>query len=153
MQFQNEEQPDLSLSEEKIYRAVLQSIEPREIRWTPKDGKNAGIEQSKLLLEWWWEVQDEETRNPADGAYRRVKGTCEARLTNHPDNRFRNWAEAILQREVPVGMNLDTDDLTGMRADITIKKVPDRRDPAKLWEEVAEIMPAFDAISQDVPPF
>jgi len=153
MQFVTEDQPDLSLSEDKIYRAVLMEIQPKEIRWTPDKGKNAGIEQTKILLEWWWEVQDESLRNPATGELRRVKGSCEARITNGADNRFRCWAEALLQREIGVGTPIDTDDLIALPADISIRKVPDRKDPAKVYDEIAEVLPVYDSAYQSEPPF
>lgn len=42
-----------------------------------------------------------------------IYGGMGARMTDSPENRLRLWAEAILQRELPVGFELDTDYLLG----------------------------------------
>jgi hypothetical protein len=83
---------------------------------------------------------------------RRVKGSIDARLSNHPKNQFRMWAEAMLDRQIPVGMVIDTDDLVGLSAEIVIGHRPDKKDPNKVWEEVAGVIPLSGAQSSE-PPF
>jgi hypothetical protein len=132
IQFTTEDQPDLTIPADTILRAKLLELKPREINWIDRKTNEP---KSKLLLEWWWEVTS------GDYTGRRVKGECDAKLTNHPGNRFHNWAETILGRQIPVGMGIDTDDLVGLSADISVGHRPDKKDPAKVWEFVDEVMP------------
>ena len=113
--------------------------------WT--DRKVSPPEQKESsTLQWWWEVQSTDEYNG-----RKVKGECNPQLTDNPNNRFRKWAEALLQREIPAGMGLDSDDLVGLTADITIRHRPDKKDPDKKWEEVDEVIPVTSLT--DEPPF
>lgn len=144
-----EDQKDLSIPEGKIVRAVLQEIKEKEISWIIKSGPDVGKTKTATLLEWWWEVQGPEYTKE-DGNQRRVKGESDARITNYAGNKFGVWATALLQREVVVGMPVDTDDLTGITADITVKHRPDKRDPSRTFEEVDEVIAVE---SFDEPPF
>lgn len=40
-----------------------------------------------------------------------IFGSVPARITNHPENKLRMWAEAILGMDLGIGFDLDTDDL------------------------------------------
>jgi hypothetical protein len=62
---------------------------------------------------------------------RRVKGECRPKLTNRPGNRFREWSEALLGRDIPIGMVIDTDDLLGLEAEIVIGHRQDKKDPTR----------------------
>lgn len=146
MQFTTEEEKDLTLPEDSIHRARLEEIKLRTYEFT-KDGETKEAQK----LEWWWEITS--TRMGPDYIGRKVKGECHPRLTNRPDNQFRNWAEALLGRSIPVGMGLDTDDLIGLEADIAIGHRADRKNPDKKWEFVSGVITA-DGYSQDSePPF
>lgn len=46
----------------------------------------------------------------------RIWGGCGFRLTDHPDNKLRQWVEALLGMEIAVGFELDTDYLVGREA-------------------------------------
>jgi len=143
--FTTEDQPDLTIPADTIHRAKLIELKPREINWIDKKTNEP---KSKTLLEWWWEIQGGEY------ASRRVKGECDAKLSNHPGNRFHNWAETLLGRQIPVGMGLDTDDLLGLQAEISVGHRPDKKDPAKVWEYVDEVMPVSGGFAlSDEPPF
>lgn len=143
--FTTEDQPDLTIPADTIVRAKLIELKPREINWTDKKTNEA---KSKTLLEWWWEVQSGEYKD------RRIKGECDAKLTNHPGNRFHNWSETLLGRQIPVGMGIDTDDLLGLSADISVGHRPDKKDPAKVWEYVDEVMPISGGFAMsEEPPF
>lgn len=142
--FVTEDAPDLTLPEDKIFRAQLKEMKLHTFTWT--DYKVSPPEQKEgRTLQWWWEVQTNDEYNG-----RKVKGECDPKLSNHPRNRFRMWAESLLQREIPVGMPIDTDDLVGLTADITIRHRPDKKDPTKKYEEVDEVMPVA---GDDGPPF
>lgn len=151
LQFTVVDAPDLTLPEDKIFRARLVEMKVHTFMWT--DHKVSPPEQKEgEVLQWWWEVQSQDEYNG-----RRVKGETDAKISNHPRNRFRLWGESLLGRELPMGMNLDTDDLVGLAADITIRHKPDKKDPAKKYEEVDEVMPATGGQQNDgwnsPPPF
>jgi hypothetical protein len=146
MQFTTEDQPDLTLPEDTFFRAQLVEIKPKEIEWTDR---KTNEHKTKTLLEWWWEVKSDDQYNG-----RKIKGECEARLTNHPNNRFHNWSEALLQREIPAGMGIDTDDLVGLMAEITVRWEPDKKDPSKKYERLDEVTPVTAGFAMsDEPPF
>lgn len=144
--FTVEDAPDLTIPEDTILRARLNDISDKTLNW--KDRKT-GEDKSSVILEWAWEVVGE-------GEYkgRTVKGTCDAKISNHPNNKFRVWAESLLGRELPMGMGVDTDDLIGLVADISVGHRPDRKDPAKKWEFVDEVIPVSGGFTVDSePPF
>lgn len=145
LQFVAEDEPDLTLPEDTIIRAQLTELKPRTIEWTSKQD---GSKKSATFLEWWWQVQ-----SPEQYATRKVKGECEAKLTNHPGNKFRNWSETLLGREIPVGMGIDTDDLVGLTADITVRHEKDKKDASKVWERVDEVIGVTNFSVSDQPPF
>jgi len=146
MQFTTEDQPDLTLPEDTFFKAQLIEIKPKEIEW---NDRKSGEHKQKTLLEWWWEVKSDDQYNG-----RKIKGECEARLTNHPNNRFHNWSEALLQREIPAGMGIDTDDLVGLMAEITVRWEPDKKDPSKKYERLDEVTPVTAGFAMsDEPPF
>ena len=149
LQFTTQEQLDLTLPEDSIHVAKLVDLKTRDV---PYKDKNDGSDKTFTKLEWWWEITATAIGDQYIG--RKVKGECPAELTSHPSNRFRNWAETLLGREIPVGMQLDTEDLLGLSAEVSIGHRPDRKDPAKIWEYVDEVLPlsgGFDL--NDEPPF
>jgi hypothetical protein len=145
MQFITEDEPDLTLPEDSIHRARLEEIKLRTFTWTDKKGE----EKDGQTLEWWWEITS--TRLGPEYVGRKVKAECNPKLSNRGDNRFRQWAEAILNRQIPVGMAIDTDDLVGLEADIVIGHRQDRKDKTKTWEFVSDVAPTEGG--QLEPPF
>lgn len=143
--FVTEDQPDLTLPEDSVHTARLLEIKPRTINWTNADGA-----QTRDVLEWWWEIT-----KSSDDQYvgRRVKGECAAKISNHPNNRFHAWAETLLGRQIPVGMGIDTDDLIGLQAEISIGHRQDKKDSNKVWEYVDEVMPVDGGFDLNEPPF
>ncbi len=144
MEFVTEDEPDLTLPEDSIHRARLDELKMRSFDWTDKDG----VKQTTTILEWWWRVVATNLGDEYVG--RRVKGECPPKLSNRPGNRFREWAEVLLGREIPVGMKLESDDLVGLEADIVIGHQQDKKDKDKVWERVTDISPAIGS-SADVP--
>lgn len=148
-QFETEEQQDLTLPEDSIHTAQLVDLKTRDVPFTDR---KTGEAKSFTKLEWWWEIVATNLEDKYIG--RKVKGECDAKLTSHPGNSFRNWAETLLGREIPIGMVIDTDDLIGLRAEVSIGHREDRKDPAKIWEFVDEVMPlSADFKLSDEPPF
>lgn len=145
--FITEDEPDLTLPEDMIFRARLIEIKPKLIEW--KD-KQTGEAKSRNMLEWWFEVLSD---NQYKG--RKVKAECEAKITNHPSNRFRAWSQVLLDREIPVGMGIDVDDLTGLACELTVRHEKSKTDASKIFERVDEILPATSGGGgfADEPPF
>lgn len=146
MRFTTEEEPDRTLPEDSIHRARLEEITLRTFTWY-KDG----VPTEGKTLDWWWQITS--TKLGPDYIGRRVKAECKPALTNRGDNRFRIWAEALLHREVPVGMAIDTDDLVGLEAEIVIGHRDDRKDSNKKWEFVSDVIPLAEGLQSDEPPF
>jgi hypothetical protein len=144
MHFTTENEPDTSLPEDSIHRARLEEIKLRTFEWTDRDGEK----REGQSLDWWWEI----TQSALGPQYigRKVKGECKAKLTNRDDNRFRQWSEVLLGREIPIGMSIDTDDLIGLEAEIVIGIRTDRRDPSKKFPFVSDVAPA-DTTGDDIP--
>lgn len=140
--------PDTSeqIPADTIHPAKLLDVTVQPIQW--KD-KVTGDTKTADLLKWKWEITE------GDYAGKWVWGSCDARLSTHPKNQFRNWSETLLGREVPPGLIIDTDDLLGLEAQITIKHRADKKDPAKVYVEVDEVLPGGDTgwSFDDQPPF
>ena len=143
--FKKEEQPDLSLPEDSIHRARLTEIDQKTINWIEN-----GTQKETEILEWWWEITA--TNLGPQYVGRRVKGSCSAYLGSGENNKFNAWAEALLNREIPIGADVDTDDLVGLEAEVVIGHKPNKKDPSKFFEEVQFVHPLSGAYSAD-PPF
>jgi hypothetical protein len=136
-----EDQPDLTIPEDTIVRAQLKELKDKTIEWTDKQTRE---KKSAVLTEWWWEV----TTGQYEG--RKVKGECDAGVTNHPRNRFRLWAEALLDRELDAEMAFDDEDLIGLSADLTVKhRHYEKNGEQRVIEEVDEVIPISG--SSDIP--
>jgi hypothetical protein len=59
----------------------------------------------------------------------------------------------LLGRQIPVGMGIDTDDLIGLQAEISIGHRQDKKDALKVWEYVDEVMPVDGGFDLNEPPF
>lgn len=145
-----QDKPDLTIPEDFIVRAKLNEIKYETVSGTSQRTKeDYSFEKST----WWFEVTSDNQYNG-----RKVKGEVTSDdgnfLSNHPNNKFRLWASALLGRSLEAGDNLDDDDLVGLSCDITVVHQPDRKDPAKKWERLDQVIPldgAFDF--NDEPPF
>jgi hypothetical protein len=138
-----EEEPDLTVPEDTIIVARLAEIKPRLMEWTDKTTQE---KKSKQRVEFWWQVISPERYNT-----RRLKGECDAKIDK--GGQFHSWAEAILDRQIPIGMGIDTDDLVGLNAEITVRHRKSK-DGTKTFEEVDVVMPASAAsVAMDKPPF
>ncbi len=148
MRFTTEEEKEVRIPEDSIHRARLEEIKLRTFGWTDK---RTGDEREAQVLDWWWRITSTTYGDQYVG--RRFKSECDAKLSSRSDNRFRMWAEALLGRDIPVGMAVDTDDLVGMEAEIVIGYQPDRRDKNKTWPYVSDVAPLDGSHHQYDPPF
>lgn len=141
--YQVEDEPDRTIPEDTIVRARLEEVKEETIPFTYKRGEKKGQKGEFTKLTWWWLVTDKEA---GEGLYegRKIKGECDAKLTNHPGNKFRNWSEAILGRELEVGQGVDPEeDLQGLVADISIKhRKYESGGEERIAEEVDEVISA-----------
>ncbi len=145
--FTNEDEPDLTIAEDTICRAILEDVKVRTFTW---NDRKTGEEKEGTSLDWWWKV----TQCPLGPEFigRKIKGECSTKMTNRDGNKLRAWSEALLHREIPVGMAIDTDDLIGLEADIVVGHRPDRKEPGRIWEFVSDVAPT-DATYGEEPPF
>lgn len=146
MKFVTQDEPDLTLPEDSIHRARLEDLNHRTFEWT--DYKTGEKKQGETL-EWYWAITSSST---PEYIGHKVRGECKPILSNRDGNRFRMWAEALLNREIPVGMAVETDDLVGLEAEIVIGHRVDKKDPSKKWPYVTDVAP-LDGSSQVEPPF
>lgn len=139
--WQVEDEPDRTIPEEKIVRGRLADLKTEHV--VPNDPSKEPF--TKLV--WWFEVTE-------DGLYfgRKIKGQTSAKLSNHPNNRFRQYAEALLRQELGVNTAISRSDLLGLPCEFTVRHEKDRKDPNKIWERVDEVLPLYSAQS-DTPPF
>lgn len=132
------------LPAETLLPAVLKSVEEKTIPFVNKQGKDDSF------TKWTWEFE------VIDGQYEglRAWGDTEPRLTNHPDNKVRQWAETLRGAEFEMGEGLDTDDLLGLTCCITVdNKEHTKKDGTKSYLcPVADVFPP-DAINENEPPF
>lgn len=134
-----------------IALATLEGIEAKDIAWLDKVEKGDDgqpLRRTATLLQWTFRLTD------GDYAGKTVRGTCDSRLSTHPKNVYRNWAETLLARELPVNGNLDTDDLIGLEAKVLVKHKVDKKDDTKVYVEVDELLPSGGGFQfSDEPPF
>jgi len=140
------EEPEfVLLPEDTLLRCRLNAVNPKEV---PYRDKNTG--EQKTFTKWEWEFQVIE----GEFAEKKIWGETNDKLTTHPDNKPRNWAEAILGQELDLGMEFDTDDIVGLIADVTVyhhhyTKNGEDRTIAK----IQDVLPAGKLSSAADPPF
>lgn len=123
-----------------LLKARLDSLDVRDIPFTDK---KTGEAKSFQKIEWIFKVIDGEFQG------KEVRGETSAYLTDHPENKFRNWSEALLNRSLDLGFVLDESDLVGATSLITVKYVADRKDEEKKWPRIDDVIP----LAEDEPPF
>ncbi len=128
------------LPEGVLLKARLDKFEQVDIPFTDR---KTGEAKQFSKIEWTFKVIDGEYQG------KDVRGETSPYLTDHPDNKFRNWSEALLNRSLDLGFVLDESDLEGAVALITVKYVADRKDDEKKWRRVDDVIP----LTEDDPPF
>lgn len=128
------EQAEFKLPEETPFPAVLLSVTEKTI---PFKNKQTGKDDS--FTKWSWEFEITE------GDYAGIKawGDTEDRLTTHPDNKVRQWAETLLDKQFAVGEGIDTDDLLGLPCVITVDNTTyEKNNETKYICPVRDVFPA-----------
>lgn len=155
-EFEVVHEEDLTIPEDKICPAVLSSVARRTFKWTDtndKDRPGVPIEKEGESMIWWFEVTD------GDYQGRRIRGETRPNrsgqyLSDRTGNKFRQWSETLLGRELEVGARISKQDIVGLRCEITVKHRHDKKDPSKIYEEIDEVIPitgGFDFTG--TPPF
>lgn len=91
------------IEDDTIMVADVVSVKVVEKNYKDDDGNNV------KKVEFKFAIKDEE--GPFDGT--NVWGETGTRFNSHPDCKLKNWSQAILANELPVGFRLDTDMLVG----------------------------------------
>lgn len=133
------------LPKETLLPAVLKSVDEQTIKFV---NKKTGKDDS--FTKWTWEFE------VIEGQYEglRAWGDTEPRLTNHPENKVRQWGETLRGAEFEMGEGLDTDDLLGLTCCITV----DNTEYEKKDGTVSYLCPVLDvfppdALADNEPPF
>lgn len=141
-----EEEAQWKLPAETPLPAVLVKVTTKTIEFT-----NKKTQKPDSFDKWEWEFAITEGEYAGLSAW----GDTEDRLTSHPDNKVRQWAETLRGKEFDLGEGLDTDDLLGLACLITVdNKTHEKKDGSKSYYcPVADVYPS-DALPQDEePPF
>jgi hypothetical protein len=117
--------PSSTMREESEYRlpahtpfpAMLEAVEEKEIPYTDRV-----TGEKRTFTKWEWVFQIVEGEYAGLSAY----GDTEGKLTTHPDNLVRQWAEVLRDAPFGIGEGLNTDDLLGLPCVISVRHDPPR---------------------------
>lgn len=129
-----EVQHQVEIPEGVLLQAVLIELEPKEITF---NDRSTGQPKTITKLTWIFEITQS-----GDFMGMKVRAETSAYLSDGRDNRFRAWAEALLDSELKVGQVLHESDLIGLPALITVGREQDRKDPSKSWRRVQDVISA-----------
>lgn len=150
------EESEYLVPENHILPCRLEKVEVKEFPSKDRDTKQPlynpdGSPQMYQKWEWTFRV--------SDGEYQGVtlSGLTQPYISNHANNRVRQWAETLLGvSEWEEGRGIDTDDLIGLPAAVTAKHRPPtpkkNGDGMFFPHEIEDVFPA-SAIQQDEPAF
>jgi hypothetical protein len=132
-----------TIPEGSLLIARVEAIAQKTINYADK---KTGQPASFDVLEWSFKIIDQQ----ADGGRwvnRKPRGKTDAKATNRDGDKFREWAEAIMAREITVGTIVDTDDLVDRTCcvEISLRAGKDGR----IWEEVVAVFQDFDQVNED----
>lgn len=143
MPFQVEHQVEIPAN--TFMRAKLNTL---DVATVPYVDKKTGEQKSFTKLNWIFEITEQGEFTGKD-----VRAETNAYLSDHPENAFRLWAEALLQRPLDLGQVLNESDLEGLSGLIMIQYVPDRKDPSKKWPRVTDVIPLDPSSASSEAPF
>jgi len=98
------------MEDDSLYEAEVVSCSVQTKPFKDDEGKDV----KKVVFKF--RIDDPNSQH--DGAL--VWGETSTVFNTHPNNRLRQWAQAILEVELPVGYALDTDVLNGNRCRIVV---------------------------------
>lgn len=137
MELEVKEWSDEVLPPDSIVTGKLEEVKIETVEYTDKHGNPDSFDKAV----WWWKI----TNDHRDGEFngRKVKGECNPEISTHPNNKMRNWIEALLGRSLDAGMRISTDDLVGLTADISIiNREAVVKGEDRIFMEVDEVMEA-----------
>lgn len=153
------EESEYQFPEGEYFPCVLAKVDEKEIVFQKKDRKTGqkmfddnGQPVMSSFYKWVWFF------DVVDGEYRgqTIYGETPAEYTTREDDRVRQWAEALLGRELEVGEELDTDEmLNGLPCFVSVRHggPREKRDGGYFYPcEVDDVMPRT-AGPADAPPF
>jgi hypothetical protein len=132
-QYTVEEDDFKAIPEDTFVSAKLMEMNNKSFPYTDKKTREEKIAEK---VEWWFQITDGEHEG------RRIKGETWAQITSNPNNKFRSWVEALLQREITPGFTFTDDDLIGLPCSLTVKHVVGGKDNDRIYENVDEVIPA-----------
>lgn len=123
------------LPKETLLPAALKSVTEETIPYVDKNGKD------QVFTKWTWEFEI------IDGEYMGLHawGESEPRLTNHPDNKVRQWGETLTGTEFDIGDGIDTDDLLGLTCCVVVDNVEHKKKNG----DISYLCPVIDVLSYD----
>jgi len=127
-----------------LFKARLDGIEIKTV--TPKDASKDPFDK----LKWCFKIMD------GDFADQKVWGETSDTISPSPNNKFYAWACALLGREaIDLGIDLDVDDLVGLRCELSVEHEPGWKDPSQVYAKVDSVFPMLGGFgsSQEEPPF
>ena len=150
--------PKATMREEALYAlpageyfpAELNSVSEREIKFFKKDKNGVTTNEESSFTKWVWEFRI----TGGDYAGMRAWGDTEDRITNREDNKVRQWAEALLNAEIQIGDEFDTDAVIGLPCMISVRhQEHTKKDGTKSYFcPVDEVLPVAGDLD-DSPPF
>ena len=137
MGYESECKEEVLLEADSIHGVVVKDITLREVT-SQKTGKTSRFLNFKFQIVRPGHGYGDEILGKT------LYGEIFAEMTTRPGNKYREWAQAILGRDIPAGMKLDTDDLLELPCDVSIMHEPDWKDPSRIWERVGMVLPSSD---------
>ncbi len=141
--------------DEAWYRCVLSSVEEQVHPYFKRDRKTGEkTSEQAEFRKWVWKF--EITSGAAEFVGEYLRGESTAEYTTREDNRIRQWGEALLNRELAIGEEIDTDLLIGLPCLVFVKHgdPEDKKDGTKFYPcYVHEVMPQSDDLFDDDIPF
>lgn len=142
------EEAEYPLPMGEYFPARLERVSEKEIKFFKKDDRGVKTNEESSFTKWIWEFKI------TDGPFQGMKawGETEDRLTSREDNLVRQWAEALLNAEIQIGDEFDTDAVIGLPCVISVRHDPPRpkRDGGNFYGcPVDEVMPS--AASEEAP--
>lgn len=147
MDFVAIDEPQITIPEDAVLRVQLEELKKETVNYVDK---KTGQPDSFEKLTWWYRVL-----GPEDYKNRKIKAECRPELSNHPANRFRVLAEALLGFSIQAGTRISTDDLVGLQCDATVlhREWTTKEGEKRISEEVSQVFPVdlSASASNDVP--
>lgn len=133
-----------------FYTCKLIAVDEVEVPYFKKVNGVRTNEQA-VFKKWQWRFEI------VEGAYlgEVLRGDTRPEYTTRADNKVRQWSEALLNREMSVGEELDTDMLIGLPCIVTIAHAEPRKkaDGTYFYPcEVEEVLPKSGSLVNN-PPF